>query len=114
MAGLNKMMVIGNLGTDPEMRYTPAGEPVCNFRIAHNFKKGDRVDVEWVKVACWGEELAEKANQLAKGELVQAIGDVTFSYWTDDTGKPRKSCDLRADAIGKVALPPEEESELSP
>ena len=65
--------------------------------------------MEWVKVACWGEGLAEKANQLAKGELVQAIGDVTFSYWTDDTQKPRKSCDLRADAIGKVAFPGEPE-----
>ena len=104
-----KATVSGHLGSDPEMRYTPGGEPVTNIRIAHNFKKGDRVDVEWVKVACWGEELAEKANQLAKGELVQAIGDVTFSYWTDDTQKPRKSCDLRADAIGKVALPGEPE-----
>jgi single-strand DNA-binding protein len=109
-----KATVSGRLGSDPVMRYTPGGEPVTNITIAHNYKKGDRVDVEWVKVACWGEELAEKANQLAKGELIQAIGDVTFSYWTDDTGKPRKSCDLRADAIGKVALPPEGESEPSP
>jgi len=91
------------------MKYTPAGEPVTNIRIAHNFKKGDRVDVEWVKVACWGEELAEKANELAKGELVQAVGDVTFSLWIDATGKERKSCELRADAMGKVAIPSEAE-----
>ena len=104
-----KATVSGRLGSHPEMRYTPGGEAVCNFRIAHNFKKGDRVDVEWVKVACWGEQLAEQANQLAKGELVEVIGDVSFSYWTDATEKPRKSCDLRAEALGKVALPGEQE-----
>ena len=104
-----KATITGHLGSDPEMRYTPAGEPVCNFRIAHNFKKGDRIDTEWIKVACWGEQLAEQANQLAKGKLVEVIGDVSFSYWTDATEKPRKSCDLRAEALGKVALPGEPE-----
>ena len=104
-----KATISGRLGSDPEMRYTPGGEPVCNFRIAHNFKKGDRIEVEWIKVACWGEQLAEQANLLAKGDLVKITGDVTLSYWTDATQKPRKSCDLRADAIGKVALPGEPE-----
>ena len=104
-----KATISGRLGSDPEMRYTPGGEPVCNFRIAHNFKKGDRVEVEWIKVACWGEELAEQANLLAKGNLVQVNGDITFSYWTDATQKARKSCDLRAEALGKVALPAEPE-----
>jgi single-strand DNA-binding protein len=104
-----KGTISGRLGSDPEMRYTPGGEKVCNFRIAHHFKKGDRVEVEWVNVACWGEELAEKANLLAKGDLVQVTGDVTFSYWTDANGKERKNCDLKADAIGKVALPGEPE-----
>jgi len=107
-----KATISGRLSSDSEMRYTPAGEPVCNFRIAHNFKKGDRVDTEWVKVACWGEELAEQANLLEKGELVQVAGDVTFSYWTDATQKQRKSCDLRAQALGQVALPAETESEF--
>ena len=101
--------VTGHLGSDPEMRYTPGGEPVCNFSLAHNYKKGDRILTEWVKVTCWGEQLAEQANQLAKGELVQVIGDVTFSEWTDATGKPRKSCELRAEALGKVTLPTEPE-----
>ena len=80
-----KATISGRLGSDPEMRYTPAGEPVCNFRIAHNFKKG---------------------------ELVQVAGNVTFSYWTDATQKQRKSCDLRAQALGQVALPAETESEF--
>ena len=65
--------------------------------------------MEWIKVACWGEELAEQANLLAKGNLVQVTGDVTFSYWTDATQKPRNSCELRAEALGKVALPAEPE-----
>jgi single-strand DNA-binding protein len=102
--------VTGRLGSDPEMRYTPGGEQVCNFRLAYNYKKGDRDYTEWVKVACWGEQLAEQANLLQKGDLVQVIGNVTFSNWIDANGKERKSCDLRADAIGKVALPSEAES----
>jgi len=105
-----KGTIKGHLGRDPKMRYTPGGEPVTNLPVAYNFKKGDRVYVEWVNVACWGEQLAEQANQLMKGDLVQVTGDVTFSEWTDATGKPRKSCDLRAEALAKVALPSEAES----
>jgi len=100
----------GHLGGDPEMRYLPSGEAVCNFRLAFNFKKRDRQETEWLKVAAWGEELAEQANLLVKGDLVEIIGDVTFSYWTDANGNQRKSCDIRANAIGKVAIPSEAES----
>jgi len=102
--------VTGRLGSDPEMRYTPGGEQVCNFRLAYNYKKGDRDYTEWVKVACWGEQLAEQANLLQKGDLVHVIGDVTFSEWADATGKPRKSCELRAQALGKVEPPTGPES----
>ena len=105
-----KATIIGRLSGDPEMLYTPGGEAVSNFRMAFNFKKKDRVDTEWLKVAAWGEQLAEQANLLAKGDLVQIIGDVTFSYWTDANGKERKSVDIRADAMGKVAIPSEAES----
>jgi len=106
-----KVKVLGHLGGDPEMRYLPSGEAVCNFRLAFNFKKRDRIETEWLKVAAWGEELAEQANLLAKGDLVQIIGEVTFSYWTDANGKERKSVDIRADSIVKVALPGEPELE---
>ena len=100
----------GRLGGDPEMVYLPSGEAVCNFRLAFNFKKRDREETEWLQVAAWGEELAEQANLLVKGDLVQIIGEVTFSYWTDANGNQRKSCDIRVIAISKVAPPTEEES----
>ena len=99
----------GRLGGDPEMVYLPSGEAVCNFRLAFNFKKRDRIETEWLKVAAWGEELAEQANLLVKGDLVEIIGDVTFSYWTDANGNQRKSCDIRVTAIRKVAPPSEAE-----
>ena len=105
--------VTGHLGSDPEMRYMPSGEVVCNFSVAHNYKKGGRDYTEWVKVACWGEQLAEQANLLQKGDLVHVIGDVTFSEWTDATGKLRKSCEVRAQALGKVALPTDPEESAS-
>jgi single stranded DNA-binding protein len=92
------------------MVYLPSGEAVCNFRLAFNFKKRDRIETEWLKVAAWGDELAEQANLLVKGDLVQIIGEVTFSSWTDANGNQRKSCDIRVIEISKVAPPSEEES----
>ena len=67
MAGLNKIMVIGNVGTDPEMRYTPNGSPVTSFRIAttrtYNNQGGERIqETEWFTVVAWN-QLAEQVNQ---------------------------------------------------
>ena len=70
--GLNKVMVIGHLGRDPEMRYTPSGRPVTNFNVAtsRSWKTSDnerRTETEWFNVVAWG-SLAEICNQyLTKG-----------------------------------------------
>ena len=70
---MNKMIVIGNLGKDPEMRYTPSGQAVTNFTVATNYKyttaEGEsREETEWFRVSAWG-RLAETCNQyLAKGQ----------------------------------------------
>jgi single-strand DNA-binding protein len=88
MAGLNKVMIIGNLGKDPEMRYTPSGAPVTNFSVAvsRNWKtpEGDsREETEWFNVVCWN-KLAEIANQyLSKGRPVYIEGRLQTRSWDD-------------------------------
>ena len=75
MASLNKVMVIGNVGSEPEMRFTPAGKPVTSFRVATNRvytnPEGERKEeTEWFTVVAWN-RLAEQCNQfLGKGRLV--------------------------------------------
>jgi single-strand DNA-binding protein len=79
MVGLNKIMVIGNVGTDPEMRYTPSGSPVTSFRIAtsrsYNAQDGERrQETEWFTVVSWN-NLAEQVNQyLSKGRRAYVEG----------------------------------------
>lgn len=94
MAGLNKIMVIGNVGTDPEMRYTPSGSPVTSFRIAtsrsYNAQDGERrQETEWFTVVAWN-ALAEQVNQyLSKGRRAYVEGRLhTHSYQGTD-GQPR-------------------------
>ena len=79
MVGLNKMLAIGNVGTDPEMRYTPKGDPVTSFRLAtgrtYTTSDGERKqETEWFTVVAWS-QLAEQCNQyLAKGRRVYVEG----------------------------------------
>ncbi len=94
MVGLNKVMIIGNMGTDPEMRYTPSGSPVTSFRIAtsraYTSADGDRhQDTEWFTVVAWN-QLAEQCNQyLAKGRRVYVEGRLRSRSWESQDGKTR-------------------------
>ena len=95
MAGLNKVMIIGNLGRDPEMRYTPSGSPVTSFSVAvsRNWKSRDgesREETEWFNVTCW-DKLAEIANQyLTKGKQVYIEGRLRTHSWDDkNTGEKK-------------------------
>lgn len=95
MAGLNKVILIGNLGRDPEMRYTQSGAPVTNFSLAvsRNWKSPEgeqREETEWFSIECWN-KLAEIANEyLAKGRQVYVEGRVKLDTWDDrQTGEKR-------------------------
>ena len=86
MVGLNKFMVIGNVGTDPEMRYTPNGNPVTSFRLAtsRGYTAADgerRQDTEWFTVVAWF-QLAEQCNQfLTKGRRAYVEGRIRCLTW---------------------------------
>jgi single-strand DNA-binding protein len=104
MAGLNKMTVIGNLGTDPEMRYTPSGAAVTSFRIAvgrtYTTSSGERrEETEWFTVNAWN-QLAEVVNQyLTKGRQVYVEGRLSSRTWTGQDGQQRFSNEIRANEI---------------
>ncbi len=91
---LNKMLVIGNVGTDPEMRYTPNGNPVTSFRLAtgrtYTTADGERHDeTEWFTVVAWS-QLAEQTNQyLTKGKKVYVEGRLKSNTWTGQDGQTR-------------------------
>jgi single-strand DNA-binding protein len=92
MASLNKIMIIGNLGSEPEMRFTPNGNPVTSFSVAtnrfYNTPDGERKqETEWFTVVAWN-KLAELCNQfLTKGRLVYAEGRLHTSTWESQDGQ---------------------------
>ncbi|MGE0886416.1 MAG: single-stranded DNA-binding protein [Blastocatellales bacterium] len=101
MASFNKIVIVGYLGRDPEIRYLPDGTAVCNFTIATTERRkdrsGDSQDVTtWFRVNVWGKQ-AESANQyLSKGRQVYVEGRLTQQEYTDREGNRRTSLDVRA------------------
>ena len=104
MVGLNKIMVIGNVGTDPEMRYTPNGNPVTSFRIAtsraYTTAGGERrQDTEWFSVVSWN-QLAEQVNQyLTKGRRAYVEGRLRSHTWEGPDGVPRFRNEIVANKV---------------
>jgi len=102
--GLNKVMVIGNLGRDPEMRYMPSGRPVTSFSVATsrswtNAGGERREETEWFNVVAWG-NLAEICKQhLRKGQQVYVEGRLQTRSWEDDEGKRRFRTELVANEM---------------
>jgi single-strand DNA-binding protein len=102
--GLNKVMLIGHLGRDPEMRYTPAGRPVTSFSVAvsrsWNTPEGERrEETEWFNIVAWG-NLAEICKQhLAKGQQVYIEGRLQSRRWEDQEGKKHASTEVVANEM---------------
>ena len=98
---LNKVQFTGHLGADPEMRYTPQGSAVTNFRVASNRSWKDRdgtahEDTEWFRVVAW-DKLGEICNQyLTKGSRVYIEGRLQTRKWTDRDGKERYTSEVVA------------------
>jgi len=104
MAGVNKVILIGNLGKDPELRYTPGGQPVASFSLATterwSDKNGQRQDrTEWHNIVVWG-KLAELANQyLKKGRSAYIEGRITNRSWDDRDGNKKYRTEIVANQI---------------
>jgi single-strand DNA-binding protein len=104
MAGVNKVILIGNLGKDPELRYTPSGQPVASFSVATTErwtdKNGQRQDrTEWHNIVVWG-KLAELTNQyLKKGRPVYIEGRITSRSWDDRDGNKKYRTEIVANQV---------------
>jgi single-strand DNA-binding protein len=102
--GLNKVMIIGNLGRDPEMRYTPSGKPVTTFSVATsrtwNTSDGEkREETEWFNVVAWS-SLAEICKQyLTKGQQVYIEGRLQTRHWDDQEGNKHTSIEVVANEM---------------
>lgn len=100
----NKIIVIGNLGRDPELRYTPQGTAVCDFSIATNEKRrdksGEMQDITtWFRITTWN-KLAENASKyLSKGKSVYVEGRLRVEEWTDRDGKTRFNLEVNANEL---------------
>ena len=124
MASLNKVMIIGNVGTDPEMRFTPNGNPVTSFRIAssraYNAPDGERKqETEWFTVVTWN-RLAETCNQfLAKGRRAYVEGRLRTHSWEGQDGQKRWRVEIVANKVlfldrqTTAPLPEEEDTTLT-
>jgi len=104
MASLNKVMIIGNIGSEPEMRFTPNGNPVTSFSVATNrvytTPEGERKqETEWFTVVAWN-KLAEQCNQfLTKGRLVYAEGRLRTRTWESQDGQKHYRTEIIANRV---------------
>ncbi len=104
MASVNKAIIIGNLGKDPEMRYMPSGDAICNFSIATTDswkdKSGEKQEkTEWHRISMFG-KLAEIAGEyLKKGSQVYVEGRLQTRKWQDKDGHERYTTEIVADRM---------------
>ena len=97
----NKIILVGNLGRDPELRYTPNGNAVCNISIATNEKKrdkaGDLQDITtWFRVTLWGKQAENASKYLTKGNPVYIEGRLRVEEWTDKDNNNRYTLEVTA------------------
>ena len=104
MVSVNRMIIIGNLGSEPEMRFTPNGRPVTSFNVATNWRyttaDGERrEETEWFTVVTWG-RLAEQCNQfLTKGRLVYVEGRLRTHTWEGQDGQKHYRTEIIANRV---------------
>jgi single-strand DNA-binding protein len=97
----NKIIIVGNLGRDPELRYTPQGTPVCSFTVATNDKRKDKTGEQqdittWFRVTVWGRQAETASQYLTKGRPVYIEGRLRMEEWADRDGKQRSTLEVHA------------------
>ena len=110
MAGVNKAILIGNLGRDPELRYTQSGQAVTNFSLAtsENWtdKNGERTEkTEWHRIVAWGKTAELCAQYLSKGRTVYIEGRLQTRDWEDKEGVKRQTTEIVANTVQFLGAP---------
>lgn len=115
----NKIILVGNLGRDPELRYTPQGTPVCSFTVATNEKRKDRAGetqdfTTWFRVTLWGRQAETASQYLTKGRPVYIEGRLRLEEYTDREGNKRYSLEVNATDIHFISSNRSDESPGEP
>lgn len=97
---MNIIQVMGNLGSDPETRYTPSGQKVTTFRIASNSKKGGKEITTWFRITVWGDKFDKMMSYLKKGSSALVIGELHKpEIYNSRDNQPQISLEVTADVI---------------
>jgi single-strand DNA-binding protein len=105
MASVNKVIIVGNLGADPETRYLPSGEAVTNIRVATTDRWKDKTSgemkeaTEWHRIAFFGRLATVAGEYLKKGSQVYVEGSLRTRKWQDKDGQDRYSTEIRGDVM---------------
>jgi len=110
MASVNKVILLGNLGRDPEVRFTQGGIPVANFTMATTDRWSDpsgekKEKTEWHRIVVWGKQAEFAGEYLRKGRQVFVEGTLQTREWTDREGNKRYTTEVRAwnvQALGRL------------
>src|SRR5213592_4067756 len=104
-ANINRVVLVGNLTRDPELRHTPSGTAVCSLRLAVNTRRKDGATGQWTEkpnyfdVTVWGAQGENCAQYLSKGRPVAIDGRLNWREWEDQQGNKRQSVDIIADSV---------------
>jgi single-strand DNA-binding protein len=104
MASVNKVILVGHLGRDPELRYTPSGTAVANFSLATNDvwtdRSGERQErTEWHRIVVWGKQAEIAGEYLGKGKQVFIEGSLQTREWNDRDGNKKQTTEIRAQRV---------------
>ena len=104
MGSVNKVILVGNLGRDAEVRFTPGGQPVATLNLATteqwNDKEGQRQEkTEWHRIVLWGKQAESLQQYLVKGKQIYVEGRLQTRQWDDKDGVKRYTTEIKADRI---------------
>ena len=105
MANINRVVLVGNLTRDPELRHTPSGMAVCSLRIAVNTRRKDNATGQWTEkpnyfdVTVWGNQAESCSQYLSKGRPVAIDGRLEWREWQAQDGSKRESVEIVADSV---------------
>src|SRR5881296_4284905 len=105
MANINRVVLVGNLTRDPELRHTPSGMAVCSLRLAVNTRRKDSATGEWTEkpnyfdITVWGNQGESCAQYLAKGRPIAIDGRLEWREWEAQDGSKRQAVEIVADSV---------------
>lgn len=97
---MNIIQIMGNLGADPETRFTPSGQKVTNLRVATTVRKGGKEVTEWYRVTLWGDRFDKMLPYLKKGSSIIVVGELNKTeIYNDREGHPQVSLEITAEFL---------------